>query len=401
MPQILPVSSPALTGAQLRPWLSETLLPFWASTGFDADHGAFVEKFEAEGRPSREDYTRVRVQARQIFVFAHAAAAGFSGVGLERAQSAFAFLEAHAWDRTQGGWFHRLSRSGQPLDRTKDCYDHAFLLLALAALYRAGGDAAVLRHAEATAAFLEAALGQTREGAFDGYAERQVVPGEPTPLPRRQNPHMHLLEAFLALYEASGEARWLERARRLHDLFHRHFYSDGQLVEFFDADWREVPHGGSHAGRLREPGHFFEWAWLLHRYATLSGDAAAATTMRPLYDWAWQHGVDREGGAPWVAFEQLDSAGHVLAGGSKRLWPQCEAVKAALAVHERFGNGDALERAQRLLGGLFTTFAGLDRPDWREQVDRDGNVIREGMPASSLYHLYLAVAESARVLPGA
>ena len=34
------------------------------------------EKFEADGRPSGEDSTRVRVQARQIFVFSHAAAAG-------------------------------------------------------------------------------------------------------------------------------------------------------------------------------------------------------------------------------------------------------------------------------------------------------------------------------------
>ena len=59
-----------------------------------------------------------------------------------------------------------------------------------------------------------------------------------------------------------------------------------------------------------------------------------------------------------------------------------------------------MKRAQRLLGALFTTFAGLDRPDWREQVDREGKIIRPGMPASSLYHLYLATAEAVRVLPG-
>jgi len=392
------VFSPAVSGAQLRSWLGATLLPFWADSGFDAVHGAFVEKFEPDGAPSRDDDTRVRVQARQIFVFAHAAASGFSGVGLERAQSAFAFLDAHAWDRAAGGWFHRLRYDGAPLDRAKDCYDHAFVLLALAALYRAGGESRVYERAVETADFLDAALGQTRGGAFDGYAEQQVAAGAALPLPRRQNPHMHLLEAFLALYEVSGEARWLERARRIHSLFLRHFYQDRQLVEFFDADWKKVAQGGRH---LREPGHFFEWAWLLHRYATLTGDDSAADAMRPLYDRAWGNGVDRDGAAPFVVFEALDPEGRVLAGGSKRLWPQCEAVKAALAVHERYGDAEALQRAQQLLGALFTTFAGLDRADWREQVDRDGNVIREGMPASSLYHLYLAVAEAVRVLPGA
>jgi len=109
--------------------------------------------------------------------------------------------------------------------------------------------------------------------------------------------------------------------------------------------------------------------------------------------------VEREGAAPWVAFEELDPAGKVLAGGSKRLWPQTEAVKSALAIYERFGDEEALNQARLLLGGLFSNFASLERPDWREQTDRDGKLTRDGMPASSLYHLFLAAAEAVRVLP--
>ncbi|MGF1631392.1 MAG: AGE family epimerase/isomerase [Kiloniellaceae bacterium] len=396
MPQI----SPAFPSARLRPWLRDVLLPFWATAGFDPAAGAFVEKFGLSGAPSAEDYTRVRVQARQIYVFSHAAAAGLSDVGFAPAQRAFAFLEEHAWDGGEGGWFHRLNLAGEPLDRSKDSYDHAFLLLAMAWLYRAGGDARVLRRAEETMDFLDVALGQARGGAFDGYSEQQVAPDAALPLPRRQNPHMHLLEAFLALYEASDDPRWLNRAESIYGLFQRYFFdaAGGQLIEFFDGDWNEVPQEGR---RLREPGHFFEWAWLLHRYATLTGDETAAAALRPLYDWAWGKGVDRDGKAPFVVFEALDPEGRVLAGGRKRLWPQAEAVKAALAVYERFGDPEALNRAQQLLAALFTTFADLDRPDWREQTDSDGRLIRPGMPSSSLYHLYLAAAEAIRVLPGA
>src|SRR3546814_583755 len=126
MPQNLAVKDPA----RLRSWLGNILLPFWAGTGFDAAHGTFVEKFEADGRPSREDYTRVRVQARQVFVFAHASRVGLSDDGLQLAQSAFAFLEEHAWDRAHGGWFHRLRLDGLPLERPTACYAHAFGLLA-------------------------------------------------------------------------------------------------------------------------------------------------------------------------------------------------------------------------------------------------------------------------------
>jgi len=384
---------------RLPSWVTRTLLPFWAEQGFDDQHGAFVEKFEADGSAARENFTRVRVQARQIYVFAHAAVAGFSGVGLRRAEQAFAFLEDQARD-PDGGWFHSLGYDGRPIDRRNDAYDHAFLLLAMAWLYRAGGDRRVLRLAEETMAFLGARLGQHRDGRFDGYAEHQVDPGAPLPLPRRQNPHMHLFEAVLALHEASGEKRWLAEADRLFDLFERHFFDAdrGQLIEFFDRDWREVPQDGR---RLREPGHHFEWTWLLHRYAAVSGNLRAVAAMRPLYDWAWRHGVDRDGAAPSVVFEELDPEGQILAEGRKRLWPQTEAVKAALAVYERFGDAAALDAARQLLAGLFHTFADLDSPRWREQVSREGRLIRAGMPASSLYHLFLAAAEAIRVLPRA
>src|SRR3546814_12821656 len=68
MPQNLAVKDPA----RLRSWLGNILLPFWDGTGFDAAHGTFVEKLEADGRPGRADYTRVRVQARQGFGFDNA-----------------------------------------------------------------------------------------------------------------------------------------------------------------------------------------------------------------------------------------------------------------------------------------------------------------------------------------
>src|SRR3546814_14290221 len=80
MPQNLAVKDPA----RLRSCLGKILLPFWAGTGFDAAHGTFVEKLEEDGRPSREDYTRGRVQARQACVFAHASRVALRHAGLRR-----------------------------------------------------------------------------------------------------------------------------------------------------------------------------------------------------------------------------------------------------------------------------------------------------------------------------
>ena len=82
---------------------------------------------------------------------------------------------------------------------------------------------------------------------------------------RRQNPHMHLFEALLALHETTGRADLLDRARALHALAVTRFLdpATGALREYYDDAWRVHPAPG--AGRV-EPGHLFEWAWLLRRY---------------------------------------------------------------------------------------------------------------------------------------
>lgn len=382
----------------LEDWLRAKVLPFWASEGFDSASGAFVEKLDFSARPSEEDYTRVRVQARQIYVYAHAQTLGLFPEGLVLARSAYDFLIDNAWDIEEAGWFHRLSRKGSPLDRRKDCYDHAFMLLAMAWLYRATGAPQVLDRARQTMAYLDGAMAIEREGAFDGYADYVVPADEPAPLPRRQNPHMHLFEALLALYEASGERGWLDRAGRILDLFRRRFFSpqSGQLTEFFDNDWHETPVEGVF---VREPGHHFEWVWLLHRYGVLAGEDAVLPIMQKLFAWGWRHGIDRRENGVFGAYDEVDPAGQVLKGGSKRLWPQTEALKACLALWERSGDPTAAAGIDPLLQSMFTDFVSFDHALWQDQLDGAGKVIAPGIPASSLYHLFLAIAETLRMAP--
>ncbi len=87
---------------------------------------------------------------------------------------------------------------------------------------------------------------------------------------RKQNPHMHLLEAALVNLEAGGDARFLALADEMVGLFCDHFYDGvtGTLGEYFDESWRRA---AGEAGRAIEPGHHFEWAWLLAAYQRISG----------------------------------------------------------------------------------------------------------------------------------
>ena len=186
--------------------------------------------------------------------------------------------------------------------------------------------------------------------------------------PRRQNPHMHLLEALLAL-------GWQQEADALVTLFHERFYDEksGSLGEHFDECWEPLD---TPAGQIVEPGHHFEWVWLLHGRSSAPG----------LFDFACRYGVDEDGGV----FDQVDRSGSVLVA-TKRLWPQTERIKA----HAVRGELDLMRKA---LDYCFSHYLDPTHGGWNEHLTRDGQVFSRFMNATSVYHVVMALTEAANAL---
>jgi mannose/cellobiose epimerase-like protein (N-acyl-D-glucosamine 2-epimerase family) len=374
---------PAIPFDEVRRWCFEDALPVWSQAGRDGPDGGFVEMLDLQGRPADPGFKRVRVQARQIYTFSHAAVLGWSG-GLEAARAGYRFLIDHA-RLADGGWARRLTRDGGVLDPTLDLYDQAFVLLALAWYRRASGEAEPLALAHETMDAIERRLGRDDGRGFHA--------AEPSPGLALQNPHMHLLESSLALHEASGEARWAELADRLGTLFETTFFdpATGTLAEEFDeADWRKLsdPDGAS-----VEPGHQFEWVWLLDKADRLTG-ADRGRQARAMYDFGARHGLNAHG----AAIDELDDQGRVRRA-SARLWPQTELLKARLARAERGEEVDldGIVISTRLL--LDRYLAPAPRGGWWDQFDADGALMTASVPASSLYHLWVAFMELLRLEP--
>ena len=365
-------ASPAV--ARIRRWLWDAALPFWGDRGVDRVHGGFVEMFDAEGRASAA-YKRTRVLGRQIYVFSHAAVLGWPGA-LERAEHGYRFLVRHA--RTgPGRWARRMAVDGAVTDAAPDLYDIAFVLFALGWYARASGEAAPLALARETLDALEAM--RRPEG---GFAHELPMRG-----PRVQNPHMHLLEASLALMEAApGEPRFRELADGLVRLSTRFIDGRGTLAEFYTDALEPAP---GEAGRIVEPGHQFEWVWILREHGRLTG-ARHEDVCRRLYDWASTHGVDP---AAQVTFNAVRDDGRPLDRGS-RVWPNTERIKGAIAVAE-LGGPPATNAVENAVRVLFDRFL---KPDggWTDAVDAEGRPLAASTPASTLYHVFLAFAEALR-----
>lgn len=375
----------------LRPWLLDHVCPFWLERVSDPA-GGFFEAVDALGAPVTGPRRTLLCQARLTYVFSHAYLLGGDPAVGAAARHGIAFL-MRAARAPDGGWFRAVSVDGATLDNTRDAYDHAFALFALAWYFRATGDASSIQLADATWRSMRERLSDREHGGF----VEEFTPGRTTvKLPRRQNPHMHLLEALLALHVATGEKNWLRRAGTLVDLFKRKFVDreNGALIEFFAADWLPMPGA---EGNLREPGHQFEWVWLLHEYYRLSGDAGVLPYADRLFAFGTQFGIDRGAALSGAVFDGVDATGTLVAG-TKLLWPQTEYLKALASRAELRSDSAARQAIPRHLRLIAQSYIRADGANWHNQLARDGTPVAGATPARVLYHLFLGFAEVDRLL---
>lgn len=382
MMTLLPADSPApvappteLRGlhARLETWLCDSAFPLWAATGVDPRSGGFFEAIGQDGLPQHLP-RRARVAPRQVFAFALAAELGWRGDAAAIVRRGIDDYAVH-YQRNDGLYMASTDSAGTALDRRADLYDQAFVLLGFAA-------AAQVLHArpefEHKALLLRAAIDRRLRAPDQGFYSTDQAP-----LYRESNPHMHLLEACGIWAEVGVDPAWAAWSSELADLGTRSFMRGhcGAVGEYFTNTWAP---GSGERSRV-EPGHQFEWAWLLLR-AARDPDAAHAQAALGLIALGETHGIQNG-----VAVNAL-RGDLALLDGSARLWPQTERLKAAVAAVVRTGEvrywSMALAATQSLLPYLETRIAGL----WFDRRMGDGRFIDEPAPASSFYHLVGAIA---------
>jgi mannose/cellobiose epimerase-like protein (N-acyl-D-glucosamine 2-epimerase family) len=359
--------------ARFEAWLFEQALPLWWRAGADRNHGGFHELLATDGTPAG-NFRRARVQGRQSYVYAQAGAMGWNGPWREAAPHGIAYLESCY--RQPGGQFCTLvSQQGAVLNRATLLYDQAFALMAMATIVKVMPERGDLR--TAGRALLDSILAARRHPA-GGFVETSDHPFI-------SNPHMHFLEALLAWCEIEPDGVWGEWADHIANLALTKFIDGkgGFLREHFAADWSPAPGADGH---VVEPGHQFEWCWLLMRWGTLRGHPEVRGPARRLFE----HGCRGIDPARDAAVHAMNDAFEITVP-TARLWAQTERIKAALSLAvtgETALIGEALKGAACLWRYLDTPVKGL----WWDRFEPDGRFVAEPAPASSLYHIICCIA---------
>jgi len=358
----------ALRG-QLLGWLVDSAYPLWALRGIDAASGGFIETLAQNG-DALPHARRARVQPRQIYSFAQAPALGWTGDSRRIVLRGADYFSSH-YLRPDGLYRTLVGVDGAALDDRALLYDQAFALLGFAA---AAQCLEAAQDFERRALDLRHAIESRFRGVDGAFYSVERPDGR-----FESNPHMHLLEACLAWAEIGADPGWQDWVRDLTELALRRFIrpESGALGEFFTADWQPAP---GIAGRIVEPGHQFEWGWLLLRSSKGRPGALREAALR-LISIGEKSGVR----SPVAINALLDDFS--VHDPNARFWPQTERLKATLLAARITGEAQYLEMAAAaaasLLPYLGTPVPGL----WFDVRLPSGEFVDAPAPASTFYHL--------------
>ena len=353
----LPVSQ--ISPNNLMTWLCTKALPIWQCFGVDYEHGGFYESILSDY--SAPDYDRrLRVQARQLFCFSTAQLIGCSGPYNMIVEMGYKNLQKK-YQRKDGLYFTLVDRYGHVVFHDATLYDQAFVLLAMSAIAKANSELLEEIHHDARN-FMKNLI--TVFGVGDLFKSSENI------AEYLSNPIMHLFESVLAWKELTDDNFWKDLANTLAMSFMNKMYDKQNklIAERFDENWNPI-------SASIEPGHQFEWSWLIKRWAIATKSEEGLQIANDLYS-TGNSCIDKT--TRLVPDEVSTSL--VITKGSSRLWPQTERAKAAVIMNDLVGIKESCNAIWSYL---------LDNGLWKDYPNSNFNF----GAASSFYHLMVAIIE--------
>jgi mannose-6-phosphate isomerase len=198
---------------------------------------------------------------------------------------------------------------------------------------------------------------------------------------------MHLLEGYIAAFETTQDQDYKKTIESLLSLAFEHFYDKNTktLKEFFTKDWDNDPATGNQV----EPGHHFEWVWLLYQANRLLPNPDYTDLAQQLWITATRHGLAKNGGI----YNQIDSETYLPIDKEKRIWPITEYLKAITVVP--IGKEEKIDRLETALD-FIQQYYFLPNGRWNEYLNENNTPKKHPLPGTSSYHIFLGVTEVLR-----
>lgn len=351
---------------------------------------------DENGEPEKSWPRQTWITCRMIHSYSLGAALGYPG-SEALIDAGLRGLKDDLRDQEHGGWFIGKRADGTPL-QGKQCYSHAFVILAGTSAYLAGRPGAEELLKEALEVYdryfwdeEEGMARDTWDTSFTTCSDYRGV-----------NSNMHSTEAFLAAADVLGDEKYRIRAGRI--IAHVIAWAkenEWRIPEHFSKDWQPElefnkekpddpfkPYGAT-------PGHGIEWARLITQWAVSSFGAqnpaafAFIDAAENLYERAVQDGwtVDRAPGFCYTTDWEGNPIVH-----DRMHWTLAEAINTAAVLYRVTGNEQYKADFALYMDYLDHMVLDHENGSWFHQQDKDGKVLTTVWPGKpDIYHALQAM----------
>ncbi|WP_421855334.1 AGE family epimerase/isomerase [Marinomonas sp.] len=356
-------------------FLFNELLNNWSRYGINKEKGYSYESMNHDWTSNNVGRVRLLTQCRQLYTFSHACQIKNTPEWQAMLTPLFDFITSHYYIDER--WIFSLNDDLSIKDTQSDAYALAFILLSFSHYYRATKDDRALSYMKKTHLFLLEKMQAQSGGFYESY------PVDSTQI-RRQNPHMHLLEGYVAAFETTQDKDYKEAIQSLLSLALEHFYHKDTktLREFFSTDWSL----DAKTGHQVEPGHHFEWVWLLYQANKILPNSDYTDLAQNLWRVAARHGLAENGGI----YNQIDGNTYQPLDQEKRIWPITEYLKAITVMP--IGKEEKIDRLEKAINYAQQHYF-LPNGRWNEYLNEDNTPKDFPLPGTSSYHIFLGLTE--------
>ncbi len=246
----------------------------WYSRVLDTEHGGFYTKFDYQWRKNGEQFKMLEPQARQTRIAAQGALFNSARTDLKQAaHHGFEYIKDTMWDQDYGGWYRMVSKEGSALESgSKHVHGMAYAIAACVKYYQLSKEDSALELAKSAFNWLETHAHDLENGGYYVYFLRDgtlirsadqcplqitddsiddpangfVATTDPLGNPlgfKDANTTCDLLEALADLYSIWPNSIVFERIKELYTIVVNKITLPSGAMHFaFSPDWRPSPH---------------------------------------------------------------------------------------------------------------------------------------------------------------
>ncbi|MDD4646207.1 MAG: AGE family epimerase/isomerase [Bacteroidales bacterium] len=353
--------------------LTEDILPYWIKHGVEQNGDGFYGAADLKGVPVLTAKKSCVLNARILWTFSAAAMKYNNPLYASMAERAFNVLQKYFADAEYGGYFMEINPDNTLSSGIKHTYAQAFVIYSLCKFYEYKPNEATLKIIRDFFCLLE---DKTKDPENIGYKEaftrdwhlfeenRMADNNEP----KSMNTHLHILEAYAALYKIWKDERVKVRLTELINLFiEKIIRKDGHLGLFYDEQFNEAEASKG----ICSFGHDIEASWLIWEAAEILGDKKIKAKMLPLShlmaDAVDVSGLDKDGG---LFLESTRFGSHIRT--NKHWWLQAETLVGFMNAYQLTGDVKYWENVKLSWDFIDKHVIDHENGEWFTKVNRKG-----------------------------